>query len=233
MKSNNKGPSKSTYFARKIGNSYHFNYNLSETIDNFNFTDFLHTNTKSEHGGIIVITNNQYIIGYTEGFGTGSHRVAFARVMKDLTGGGKISNSEEADRLSKKCTNNFLTARILYDYRGDNENRIARYSGAIYIDLPQHDTITKEQFESFKKFYEDYNQELTILIRKKGINNFNIQYGELDKEDTKAIKKVDNLDDIYKYLEKRIDENKVIFEEEIIIGIKTQKIVKKLQRKNK
>ena len=231
MISNNGEPTKSTYFARKIGINYRFNYNLSEMITNFNFTDFLNTNTQTEHGGIIVITNNQYIIGYTEGFGAGSHRVAFARVVKDLTGGGYIRNYEEADKLSKICTNNFLTARILYDYRGDNENGTPQYSGALYIDLPKKDTITKEQFESFKKFYEDYNQELKMLIRNKGIKTFNIQYGCIDEDNTKAVKIVDSLDEIYKYLETRIDENKAILEEEIIIGIETKKNNKKLKKK--
>lgn len=223
MTATNGEPNKSTYFARKIGINYNFNYNLAEMINNFSFTEFLATNTHNEHGGIVVITNNQYIIGYTEGFGTGSHRVAFARVMKDLTGGGDIRDYEEADRLSKTCKNNFLTARILYDYRGDNEYGTPQYSGAIYLELPQGETITPDQFEAFKRFYEDYNKELEIIIRQKGIKKFNIQYGFIDADGTKAVRIVDSLDEVYRYLETRIDPNKVIIDtDEPILGVPTK-----------
>lgn len=236
MKSSTKSnlPEDTRYFARKIGINYNFNYDLYSMIKDFNFTDFLNTDTRNEHGGIIVITNNQYIVGYTEGFGVGSHRVAFARVMKDLNGGGRIQDYNEAKKLADICTNNFITARILYDYRGDNEFGTPTYSGTIYFDLPTNDTITYEQYKSFEKFYEDYNKELEILIRKYGSNKFNIQFGCIDENGTKAVKIVDSLNEIYNYLETRIDQNKKIDDKkEIILGIPTKESNHKTKIKNK
>lgn len=218
------------YYGRKNGDGIYFNYDLFPLIHNFSFIDFIASATNFDQGGFLVITNNQYIIGYTDGFGLGTHRVAFARVMKDLTGGGLISSHEEAYKLSTECTKNFLTARITYDYRGCNSFGNSMHSGAIYFKLPENNTITKEQYNMFKKFYNDYYNELKILIRKLGIQKFNIQYEFMDEDNTKRIKNTDNLDELYIYLEHQIDDNKTInIDNEIIIGTINNPKTKKLK----
>ena len=208
-----------TYYGRKNGNGFHFNYDLLPLIHNFSFIEFFETIINNDQNGFLVITNNQYIIGYTDSFGIGTHRVAFARVIKDLTGGGFINSYEEANKLSTECCNNFITARITNDYRDNNNFGFPSHTGAIYFKLPGNNTITKDQYEVFKKFYNEYAKELSILIRKYGIQKFNIQYEYLNEEGTKIIKTTDNLDELYVYLETLIDDNKILsIDNEIIIG---------------
>ena len=58
--------------------------------------------------------------------------------------------------------------------------------------------ISKETVEKYGRqyFHEGYlencqwhyNQELKMLIKRKGIKNFNIQYGHIDEDNTKDIK---------------------------------------------
>jgi len=221
-----------SYYGKKesLGNSY--NYDLYLLLENFSFTEFLSTNTKTEHGAVLVITNNQYIIGYTAEYGLGSHRSALARIMKTIHGGNRIQDSKEAKRLEDECKKKYITARILYDHRGDNEEGISLYSGAIYFQFPKNDTITKMQYELFKKFYEEYNNEIKMLIRKYGIYNFKVQYGHIDETGTKEIKNVDSLDEIYTYLETRIDfDKKIDNDEEIILGTTISTDHKKIKKK--
>lgn len=220
------------YYGKKEKNGNSYNYDLIPLIKNFNFTEFLSTDTKTEHGAVLVITNKQYIIGYTAEYGLGTHKSAFARIMKSLHKGKRIQDSNEVKKLEEECTQKFITARILYDYRGDNEYGIQQYSGAIYFQFPKDDTITKMQYELFKMFYEEYNKEIKMLIRKYGINKFKIQYGHIDETGTKEIKNVDSLDDIYTYLEKRVDTNKNIdITEEQIIGTILNINHKKIKKK--
>lgn len=221
-----------SYYGKKenLGNSY--NYDLYPLIKDFTFTEFLSTNTKTEHGAVLVITNNQYIIGYTSDYGLGSHRSALARIIKTIHGGNRIQDSKEAKRLEDACKKQYITARIIYDHRGDDEEGIPIYSGAIYFQLPQNDTITKEQFELFKKFYNEYNEEIKMLIRKYGQHNFKIQYGHIDKTGTKEIKNINSLDEIYTYLETRINYDKEIANfEEIIIGTPINDSYQKIKKK--
>ena len=218
------------YFGRKNGDSYYFNYDILPLIHNFSFTEFLSTAKDTEHGGFLVITNKQYIIGYTAGFGIGTHRATFARVMKEILGGGAITNMQDVRNLANCCIKNLFTARITYDYKGNNKSGLPIYSGSLYFKLPQGDTITKEQFEIFKLFYKDYNQELQVLIRKYGIEKFNIQYGNIDSSGTKVIKTINSLDEFYNYLATRIDNNKILnINNETILGTTSNHKIKKLK----
>ena len=93
-----------SYIARKNGNGSAYNYDLGPLIYNFSFDTFILDAEKSkeglqEHGAFLIITNNQYIIGYNAGYGTGTHISAFARTTKDMFGGGSILNQNEAFKL--------------------------------------------------------------------------------------------------------------------------------------
>lgn len=212
-----------SYFAKKQGDSSYFNFDLLPLINNFSFTEFLKTDSKREHSAVLVITDNQYILGYTDAFGIGTHKAAMARIIKDLTGGGYIRDTKEARSLENNCIKQFITARIVYDYKGDNQFGTPIYSGAVYFTLPQDKTISIDQFEIFKKFYQDYYQELEMLIRKFGMDKFSIQYEYIDEEGTKIIKQTNSLQDVYAYYERCVDENKPHqIENEIIFGITTK-----------
>jgi hypothetical protein len=208
------------YFARRQGDNKYFNFNILPLIKDFSFTDFLMVASKTEHSGILVITDNQYILGYTDEYGIGTHRAAAARIMKDISGGGFIRDIPTAKFLEHECHRKFITARITYDYRGDNEFGTPIFKGAIYFSLPEEHTISLSQFKVFEQFYQDYHRELEMLVRKYGVDKFNIQYEFIDEEGTKFLKKTTSLEEVYTYYESCIDENKPYQQEnETIIGV--------------
>lgn len=212
-----------TYFTKQHGDNNYFNFDITPLIKDFSFIDFFTTEAKTEHSAILVITDNQYILGYTDSYGIGNHKAAVARVMKDITGGGHISNINEAKKLERQCVKQFITARIIYDYRGDNEYGRAIYQGALYFSLPEDSKISIGQFENFKQFYTDYNRELEVLIGAYGIDKFSIHYEYLDELGTKVRKKTNSLQDVYTYYETCINENpEHKIENEVIFGISTK-----------
>lgn len=198
-------------------NSSMYNYDINPLIDNFSFYDFI--NSKDDLGGFIVITNKQYIIGYNSSFGKGTHLSSYARVMKDLSGGGYISNQMDATFLALNCKKTNITARINYEKIGNGS-----YCGGISFDLTLlKDGISKEQLEEFKLFYDDYNEEIESISSKLGIQNF---YVEFKYKDTNgAVKRhiSNNLDELYKYLCYNVNRVSVP-SEEIILSIKRSKI---------
>lgn len=220
------------YFKKKHGDTSYFNFNILPLITNFSFVDFLTNSTKSEHSGILIITDNQYIIGYTDSYGLGTHKASMARIMKDITGGGYIKDVYEAKTLEKECTKQFLTARINYDYRGYNENGTDTYIGAIYFKLPEGNMISINQFEIFKQFYEDYNPELEMIINKYGMNKFNIQYEYIDSHGTKIIKKTNSLKEVCAYYENCVKTNhQPKIANEVILGVVKKEEQQKIKRK--
>lgn len=217
------------YIARKSGGGSAYNYELEPLISNFNFDTFILDAEKSkdilpEHGAFVVITNKQYIIGYNAGFGAGTHISAFARTTKDLFGGGSISNQNEAYRLTGICCRNFITARIVYECVGYNENHRPIYEGYINFNLNEFDNkITLEQFETFKTFYNDYNEDIKYVTKKYGLKKFYVRFCYQDQNGIGKENKSDSLDELYNHLSNNIDKEKTsINQYEIIIG-KSQK----------
>ena len=220
------------YVARKNGGGSAYNYELEPLISNFKFDIFILDAEKSkdglqEHGAFLVITNKQYIIGYNAGFGAGTHLSAFARTTKDLFGGGSISNQNEAFKLTGICFRNYITARIVYECVGYNENRRPIYTGYINFNLNEFgNKITLEQFETFKTFYNDYNEDIKYVTKKYGLNKFYVRFCYKDKNETGKENISDSLDELYNHLSNNIDMKKIIIDEyEIIIG-KSKKIDK-------
>ena len=215
------------YNKENIVGSY-YNFNITPLINDFSFLDFI-TMCKphsGDHGGFVVITDNQYIIGYNSEFGSGTHAASFARVMKEIKGGGPITTIQDAHKLSSDCQKNFITASIDYEdtYVDDGLLNVTK-SGSIHFSLPgDRKTINPKQFEVFKKFYDDYNLELSILIRKYGITKFHVSFTYVEDDKKKKIVS-ENLDDLYEYLESHIDLNKETesVNNEKIIGIKPKK----------
>ena len=218
------------FINRKVGRGSNFNYDLYPLISDFCFeklTEFPkfvkdeEGNSYEDYGAFFVITDKQYIIGYTAGNGAGTHKSAFARVEKELQGGGVINNSVDAKVLTDKCMQENICARIYYC--NGIINNFSRYSGHIDIDLT--DTIiTKEKFEIFKLLYDKYNQELLYLSSKN--KGFQVEYTYL--EGNRVLRNESNsLDSLYLYFENNLNKDyEVNNSNEIIIGETIKKIVK-------
>ena len=212
------------FLKRKTGNGSAYNYELSPLIENFTFYDFIDEAKKEppkDHGAFLVITNKQYIIGYNAGFGNGTHMSAFARTFKDINGGGIIGIEHDAILLSIKCQKNYLTAKICYESCRNNLYRNPNYKGTITFELSSIDyKITKEQFDVFEIFYNDYNEDIKYITKK---NDIYVRFSYLDEKGNLIKSKTTDLDELYNYLLNNIDYNKQIEEETVILG-KAKKI---------
>lgn len=215
------------FYERKIGRGSNFNYDLYSLINDFSFYDLIEKTKNSnsnleDYGAVIVITNKQYIIGYTAGFGEGTHNSAFARIMKEIIGGGEISNLSDAQVLCEKCKKQYLTARIYYSRMITNYGADDSFSGYIEFDLT-NSIVSPEKFEMFKLFYDKYNSELLSLSLKR--NKFNVIY--YYKENDRVIKNETNsLDSLYLYLENHLTNNNDYSFDEVIVGESKKKVIK-------
>lgn len=195
-----------------------YNYEIAPLITNFSFIEFIDEGIRygsNDYGAFLVITNNQYVVGYNSSFGKGTHMASFARTWADMNNYGEIRTDMEASGLSFLCEENCLTARIIYE-KYDNS-----YCGYIHFMIPK-DGITFEQFEIFEQFYEDYNKEISLVVNRYGINNFQVSFNQID-ENGKTVNIIDKtLDGLYNYLKTRINSSKKIEMNagEIIIGNK-------------
>lgn len=194
------------FYDRKKGKGSSWNYDLSPLITNFSFYNFISDAKDEEYGGFAVITDKQYIIGYNAGFGYGTHASSFARVMKDFDGGGRINNATELMSLSSKCCNNYIVARIVF------ENK----QGYINFEFPKK--ISSDMYDSFEKFYRDYNNEIHSLANR---YNFEVSYKDLLKNENNISKDLDSLN---QYLRNIIynNEKENAINDEIIIGVSTK-----------
>ena len=170
-------------------------------------------------GGFFVCTPKQYIIGYNSNFGSGAHITAYARVMKDIMGGGKISSMEELTFLGTRCTDEYICGRIVYEKSGFDNYGMPLLKGLINFSIKNNSsTISNSMFESFKKFYEDYNREISLACNKPN-DHFIVSF--FDKDNKKRVESK-NLDLLYAYLENHIDETLDDEVEENIIGVKSK-----------
>ena len=74
-----------------------YNFDLKEMIESFDFLEFIKPNNKKfkdYRAGILLITDNKYIISYSRDYGYGDHLPAFARLFKDLDGGGLLTKKK-------------------------------------------------------------------------------------------------------------------------------------------
>ena len=213
----------SAFTSRKSGGGSAYNYDIEPLIANFTFYDFVTSAEQSkeeltDHGAFLIITNNQYVIGYNAGFGVGTHASAFARAILALNGkkNQNISGPNEASLLGSSMDSQYIKARIAYECCSPNENGRITYAGRINFSLtPLGGKITPNQFETFKDFYNDYNKDIEYVSKK---YNITVRFCYRDENDQAQESITKNLDALYKYLEQNIDYNKVIDEETTIIG---------------
>lgn len=198
-----------------LGNKY--NFDLQEMINNFNFNDFCRY-ADEESGAFVAITNKQYIIGYNSSFGDGSHIASLARVMKDISGGGKILTDYEAGTLSNEFRSKYLWGRIIYRKTKTIDSHVPHESyGSIGFDFSCN-KITSLEYEMFCKFYDDFNEEIKEVCN---LYNFYIVFCYVENDELKS-KPLKDLDFIKEYMANNINDN-IDIDDEVIINKKFNK----------
>ena len=202
---------------RNYGSLY--NFPLKPLITDFSFYDFCESAYSPDHGAFLVITDKQYVVGYNAGFGEGSHLYAFARVMKDMHGGGDIKDEKEALKLDMDLESQYPFARIIYEtYEDDSthQTRNVGYITFIFATFGKNKTFTPLQYEQFMKFYEKYNEEIKFVCKK---FNFYVNYttrGETGSIEHHYSKNLDGVLDYIKnhIVNKKVDNNEIILNSE-------------------
>ncbi len=216
----------SLFLSGKSNTTGMYNYDIRELIENFSFYDFISKAPRRDifdYGAFAVFTDQQYVIGYNSGFGIGTHYSSFARFMKDIHGGGYIINTNDANKLSDKCMFDFITAKIYYE-EALNEGCVTnKYWGGVRFIMPVR-KISLNQLKLFRKFYDEYNEDLKYAIKKSN-GTFDVSY-QCNKG--KVVGKLDSLDEVLKYIEEHVDLDYIPEEkDEIILGTglgKTRKL---------
>ena len=214
------------FYSNKDSHLMSYNFDLKELMDNFTMLNFVKNGRKVclseegvDFGGFFVCTPKQYVIGYNSNYGVGAHITAKARAMKDILGGGTLTRIEELTQLGQMCTERYITGRLAYENTGTDLSGRRRIGGIFDISIKENaGSISCQLFESFKKFYEDYNKEIELACKSSG-GSFHVSFYN---KDTKKRVESDNLDLLLNYLENHIDENLDDEEDEVIIGVPTR-----------
>ncbi len=214
------------YYNNKDSHLMSYNFDIKELVDNFTILNFVKNGRKAclseegvDFGGFFICTPKQYVIGYNSNYGVGAHITAKARAMKDILGGGTLTRIDELTELGQMCTERYITGRLAYENTGTDLSGRLRIGGIFDISIKDNsDSISRNMFESFKKFYDDYNKEIELACNNSG-GSFHVSFYN---KDTKKRVESNNLDLIYSYLENHIDENLDDEEDEVIIGVPTK-----------
>lgn len=205
------------YYTKGKTGDARYNYDLLPLITDFSFYDFCMEAKDDEHGAFLVITNKQYIIGYNRGFGEGTHSASFARVMKDIHGGGEIKNENEVIRLDTMLDRTSIEARIIYELYQDSETHQVQRQGYLHFDMGYHRMprfVSYSQYEQFLKFYEKYNDEIKQVCKK---FNFVVNYYTYDENGIGTHHPSTSLEEIRDYMSKHLIDD-VVDEDEIILN---------------
>ena len=204
------------YYTKGRTTGSKWNFDLEPLMQEFSFYDFCHSAGEGDHGAFLVITDKQYLLGYTAGFGSGSHMHALGRIHKELLGGGDIANPQDGIYLSSILQRQTLTARITYEPYVDEFER-TRYRGRFILDTDSFYrsafNISPSQFEQFINFYNDYNEEIKLVCNR---FNFNVVFTISDNGEYKTITSK-SLDEAVEYLKTRIKEDYIALPEEVIL----------------
>lgn len=151
------------------GHNNGYDFDLQPLIQDFSFYIFCSESKDDEHGAFLVITNRQYILGYNPLEGRMPHSHAFARCMKDISGGGYIKDDHEGTHLQTILENKYLCARIVYEtYEMEDSHRkqASGYITFIVAGFRKNKVFTYQQYDEFMKFYADYNEEIKRVCNK-------------------------------------------------------------------
>lgn len=184
------------------------NFNIKELINCFNLNNFINRGKKAglyNNSAVLLLTNKQYILSWTNNFGMGFHYPTLAQIYKYITDGGIIKNSIEELKL-ERIVSKYMHAKLFY---------INNSGKMIFYGL---DSLNYKNYNIFLNFYNDYNNIITKICEE---NDFEIAFK--DKNINKFVSSK-NLDKLLKYLQENLDYNKVINNDnEQIIGISLEK----------
>ena len=192
-----------------------YNFNLKEMIESFDFLEFIKPNNKrfkNYRAGILAITNKQYIISYSRDYGYGDHLPAFARLFKDLNGGGLLTK-KKAEKLVLESRKKYITAKLYFGYDNNNE-------GVILFDNLQN--LNNENFKLLYAFYENYNDIIKSICK-------NTQFCVAYFDENKKIVTSKSMDDLILYAKKKKKNTNIIEEKENILGVTIDNYKKNIQ----
>ena len=186
-----------------------YNFDLNEMIESFDFLDFIKPSNKrfkDYRAGIVVFTDNQYIISYSRDYGYGDHLPAFARLFKDLEGGGLLTK-RKAEKTYLEGIKKYVIAKIYFGYENNSE-------GVILFDHLKN--FNKNSLKFFYDFCNDYNDTIKSIC-----NNTNFQVAYFDEN--KKIIASKSMNNLLLYIKNKEKEINLIDGEEDFINIKKNK----------
>lgn len=141
---------------------------------------------KEEFGAFVIITGNQYIFAKCYDDGEQGHMISVTKAFLELEGKNSDISVLQASKIYSNYAKKFLILEL--EMRKDEINR--RREKIIRANLNQP-TISNEEYESFKRFFEEYNE----VISKCGFS-----YSIWDKESGKIlpVKNIYHLDELLK-----------------------------------
>lgn len=202
-----------------------YNFDVKEMVENFSLEDFFQLkDNKVGREAFLLITDNQYVSGYTKSFGYGDYSEAISNTIKEIYGLKKFVYRREIDNINEITKGIFVTAKM--------ENS-SRDGVSIYFNIDEHTSISMNQFELFEAFYDKNNDIINSYSKKLGypivkyylpneksyVNDYGFIEDEIFYED-------DDLSNILEILKNKVDQNKVVPKEENIIGNIVKKDIK-------
>ena len=196
-----------------------YNFDVKEMIDNFSLEDFfLSKDNTIEKEAFLLITNNQYILGYSKSYGFGDYNEAISNCIREIYELKQFTYRREIDNISDIIKGNFITAKM------SNSEKNGVY---LYFNVNECNNISENQLQLFKDFFDKYNDTIREYSDKKGYpvvryylpNNRSYvnDYGFVEDE---TFYESNDLTSVLEVFEKKTDCNKVVPEENIIIGEK-------------
>ena len=167
--------------------------NITEMITSFSFEDLIKIGYR---GAILIVTDSQYILSYTDNYGKGAHSIFINKILNNIFVNKEKDNSRKVIKANMYSDNKHLA---IYFYGFDN--------------------ITYNHYKNFMQFYND-NKEILNYISDKYI----LEVGFYDKFEKKNIN-TNSFDEIINFLKAHINKKHIEYNNvnEIIIGIPTEK----------
>ena len=140
---------------------------------------------KNVFGAFLIITGKQYIFAKCCDDGVQGHLLSVTKTFLELEGKNNDVSIIEASRIYPKYSKKFL----IFDLEL-KKDQFRRRIEKVFRTTLNHSTISKEEFELFKMFYDEYKE----VINKSGFN-----YSVWDKETGKNFT-FKNIDQLCNYL---------------------------------
>ncbi len=178
-----------------------------KSLANFDLEEFFlrSNNYNDDYGGCLLITPKQSLLALNGGDGRGVHHTTFAYLMSEIF---NIPLDNLAPMQIIKCRGyeNMIHARLVNDTS----------SCGMYFTMHKVDKISVEEYNSFVKFYNEYNDRIRKLSER--LNKNLVMYG-IGQEDGES----KDLTPILEILKKMVDVNKKDANEEIIDTVEVDK----------